>query len=185
MKNTGHTDADDELLAVRCQLGEPAAFDDLIARWHGPLWTYTRRLVGHDDAAQEVVQDVWIRVIRGLPRLRDGSKLRSWLFGIARRTLMDCLREEYARPAEPDIDVNEIPAEPFTETAEEDLAELERGLARLPLVEREVLTLFYLEELSLNDVAEALKVPVGTVKSRLFRARRMLRQEMHAGDART
>ncbi len=62
----------------------------------------------------------------------------------------------------------------------EDLQELERALARLPIIEREVVTLFYLQELSLNEVAEALKVPVGTIKSRLFRAKRLLRQAMTA-----
>ena len=59
------------------------------------------------------------------------------------------------------------------------------SLARLPIVEREVLTLFYLEELSLSEVAEALRVPVGTIKSRLFRARQMLRQDMKTRGSRT
>ena len=175
----------DELLAIRCQMGEAAGFDDLIARWHGPLWTYVRRLVGEDDAAREVVQDVWVRVIRGIAGLRDGAKLRAWLFGIARRTLMDRLREQYATPADPDVDVNEIPADAWSAESHTDLHELEYSLARLPIVEREVLTLFYLEELSLSEVADALKVPVGTIKSRLFRARRMLRQDMETRGSRT
>jgi DNA-directed RNA polymerase specialized sigma24 family protein len=51
----------DELLAIRCQLGEAAAFDELVERWHGPLWGYVRRLVGSDDVASDVVQDVWVR----------------------------------------------------------------------------------------------------------------------------
>ena len=76
---------EDELLVVRCQLGERPAFDDLIDRWHAPLWKYARRLTGSDDAAQEVAQDVWLRVLRGIHRLRDGARLRAWLFGIARR----------------------------------------------------------------------------------------------------
>jgi RNA polymerase sigma factor (sigma-70 family) len=176
---------DDELLAIRCQMGDPAAFDDLIARWHGPLWTYVRRLVGEDEAAREVVQDAWIRVIRGIARLRDASKLRAWLFGIARRTLMDRLREQYAKPSTPDIDVNNIAADSPIDDVEEDLQALEDSLARLPIVEREVLTLFYLQELSLNEVAEALAVPVGTIKSRLFRARQMLRLDMEARGSRT
>ena len=175
MATTPHQPADDELLAIRCQLGEPAAFDDLISRWHAPLWSFVRRLVGRDDEAQEIFQDVWIRVIRGLPQLRDGSKLRAWLFGIARRTLMDRLRQEYARSPAVDMDVDEIAAEPPA-AGEEDLRELEAALAELPIIEREVVTLFYLQELSLNEVADALKVPVGTVKSRLFHAKRALRK---------
>ena len=180
VKTLDHNPAEDELLTIRCQLGEPAAFDDLIARWHGPLWSFIRRLVGHDDAAREIFQDVWVRVIRGIPQLRDGSKLRAWLFGIARRTLMDRLRDEYARCPAVDVDVDEIAADASAVEDAEDLQALERGLVDLPIIEREVLTLFYLHELSLNEVADALKVPVGTIKSRLFRAKRLLRQAMTA-----
>jgi RNA polymerase sigma factor (sigma-70 family) len=165
----------DELLAIRCQLGEPAAFDDLISRWHGPLWAFVRRLAGNDDAAGEILQDVWIRVLRGIPRLREASKLRAWLFGIARRTLMDRLRDQYARAPAVEIDVEQIAVEPSVDEVD-DLVVLEEALDGLPLIEREALTLFYLEELSLNEIAETLGVPVGTVKSRLHRARRLLRQ---------
>jgi RNA polymerase sigma-70 factor (ECF subfamily) len=175
-----HRPAEDELLAIRCQLGEPAAFDDLIARWHTPLWSFVRRLVGEDDAARDIFQDVWVRVIRGIPRLRDGSKLRAWLFGIARRTLMDRLRQEYAKSPTVDVDVDEIAADPLAVDDAEDLQQLEGALAELPIIEREAVTLFYLQELPLNEIAEALNVPVGTVKSRLFRARRLLRQAMTA-----
>ena len=180
MRTTQHNPADDELLAIRCQLGEPAAFDDLIARWHAPLWSFVRRLVGEDDAAREIFQDVWVRVIRGIPQLRDGAKLRAWLFGIARRTLMDRLRQEYARSPTVDVDVDEIAVDQATAEDAEDLRQLEAALGNLPITEREVLTLFYLQELSLSEVAEALRVPVGTIKSRLFRARRLLRQAMTA-----
>ena len=172
---------EDEWLAVRCQLGEPAAFDELIERWHRPLWTYVRRLSGDDEAAREVVQDAWLRVLRGISRLRDGTRLRAWLFGIARRTLMDRLREQYARPAGADSDVADLPDDAQDDGREDDLQALESGLSELPVLERETLTLFYLKELSLSEVAEALSVPVGTVKSRLFRARRMLRRELTGG----
>ena len=175
VRKTEHNPAADELLAIRCQLGEPAAFEDLIARWNAPLWSFIRRLVGDDESARDIFQDVWVRVIRGIPQLRDGSKLRPWLFGITRRTVMDRLRKEYAESPIADVDVEDIPADALSLDAA-NLDELERALVELPIVEREVLTLFYLQELSLNEVAEALKVPVGTIKSRLFRAKRLLRQ---------
>ena len=89
---------EDEWLVVRCQLGERPAFDELISPWGEPVWKYVRRLTNSDEVANEIVQDVWLRVLRGLHRLRDGSKLRAWLFAIARRTLMDRLREHYAAP---------------------------------------------------------------------------------------
>jgi RNA polymerase sigma factor (sigma-70 family) len=167
---------EDELLVIRCQLGERSAFDELTERWHPPLWKYVRRLAGEDDAAKDVAQDVWLRVLRGIGRLRDGSRLRPWLFGIARRALMDRLRHQYAAPAGSDIDVAELAADQAVDSFEEEIATMEHELARLPATEREVLTLFYLRELSLAEVAEVLNVPVGTVKSRLFRARRVLRR---------
>jgi RNA polymerase sigma-70 factor (ECF subfamily) len=170
---------ENELLVIRCQLGEPAAFDELIRRWEEPLWRYARRLTGHDDAADDVAQDVWVRVLRGIGRLRDGAKLRAWLFGIARRTLMDRLRLKYAAPPASDVDVSALAAaDAGTDELEADLAAVQEALLRLPVIERDVLSLFYLDELSLQEVAEVLGVAVGTVKSRLFRARQLLRREM-------
>jgi len=170
--------SEDELLVVRCQLGEPEAFDDLIGRWHGPLWQYIRRMSGRDEEAQDILQDVWLRVIRGIPRVRDGSRLRGWLFGIARRVLMDRLRRQYALPAASDVNADDLAAEPHSPDREPSFEALDVAIEALPLIERETLTLFYLRDLSLAEIAEALEIPVGTVKSRLFRARRMARAVM-------
>ena len=90
---------------------------------------------------------------------------------------MDRLRDQYARSPPVDVDVDEIPAETAADDIH-DLEALEHALGRIPLVEREAVTLFYLQELSHSEIAEALNIPVGTVKSRLFRGRRLLRQHM-------
>jgi RNA polymerase sigma-70 factor (ECF subfamily) len=179
------TDKEDELLVVRCQLGERSAFEELTERWHLPLWKYVRRVAGDDDAASDAIQDVWLRVLRGIVRLRDGSKLRPWLFGIARHVLMDRLRERYASPPPADIDFSDIAGDTIPDLREEDMTAMEDEMARLPATEREVLTLFYLQELSLSEVADVLRVPVGTVKSRLFRARHMLRRGLDQKGLRT
>lgn len=172
---------EDELLAVRCQLGEQDAFDALIARWQRPLAAYVRRLIADEETAADTVQDVWLRIWRGIARLRDAARFRAWMFGIARRAVMDRLREKYAEPAPLDVDPSEIP-----DAADPDLAErvasLHEELARLPLREREALVLFYLEELTLGELSEVWSVPVGTVKSRLFRARQALRRLMTEGE---
>lgn len=167
-----------ELLAVRCQLGERAALDALVARWHLPLWKYARRLAGSEAAADDAVQDVWLRVLRGLPGLREPARLRPWIFGIARRVLMDRLRAQYAAPAIADLDLDEVGelADPRGERGDLDL--LHGELESLPVLEREVLVLFYLDELSLAELADVLAIPVGTAKSRLFRARRILRARL-------
>lgn len=168
----------DELLAIRCQLGEPDAFDALIDRWHDPLWRYARRLAGTDEAASDVTQDVWLRVLRGIARLRQPERLRPWLFGITRRVLMDRLRLKYSNLDVVPVDEMELAAVEPGDDIEAELESMQEGMTRLPLVEREVLTLFYLRELTLVEVADILEVPVGTVKSRLFRARHLLRREL-------
>jgi RNA polymerase sigma factor (sigma-70 family) len=173
----------DALLAVRCQLGDRAAFDDLIARWHEPLWRYLRRLTGHDEAARDLAQDTWMRVFRGVARLREPAKLRPWLFGIARRVAMDRLRVQYAQAPAAQVDLEEVAAEESDMNLEEEIATLEAGLASLPIIEREALMLFYLRELSLEEIAGLVEVPVGTVKSRLFRARQMLRRALEGANS--
>jgi RNA polymerase sigma factor (sigma-70 family) len=174
----------DAIIAVKCQLGEPDAFDALVARYHAPLSAYARRLTGGDDQAADAVQDIWLRIIRALPGLRDPHRLRSWIFGIAHRALMDRLRARYQDPTVAGLDEIDPAAEPDDDTAEADSAAVHAALDALPIVEREILTLFYLKELSLAEISAALDVPVGTAKSRLFRARKLLRQQLTSENTR-
>lgn len=168
----------DELLAIRCQLGEAPAFDELVERWHPPLWRYVRRVTGDDNAAAETLQDVWLAVLRAMPNLREPARLRPWIFGIARRTVMNRLRDAYAEPEYERVDLAEVADPDNAEDFTEDIGRMHDALARMPVTEREVLVLFYLRELSLTQLADVLAVPVGTIKSRLFRARRMLRKQL-------
>lgn len=171
----------DEWLAIRCQLGEPGAIDDLVARWHGPLWRYVRRVSGNDEAAADLVQDVWLRIIRNIVRLREPASLRAWLFGIARRALMDRMRDKYAAPMMVETDLTAVADDADVDSElDDDRAQLHEELAKLPMVDREVLSLFYLKELSLLEIAQILDIPPGTVKSRLFKARRVLRARLEA-----
>jgi RNA polymerase sigma-70 factor (ECF subfamily) len=169
----------DQLLVVRCQLGERDAFEELIRAWSPPLLRHAQRVAG-GDGADDIVQEVWLRALRGIPRLREGAKLRPWLFGIAHRVMMDRLRVLYVERGALD-ELAEAPDEEELDCPEPMFELLETELARLPIIERETLTLFYLEDLPLQQVAEVQNVPVGTVKSRLFRARAFLRQSMLQG----
>jgi RNA polymerase sigma-70 factor (ECF subfamily) len=114
-------------------------------------------------------------VLRGIASLREPARVRPWLFGIARRVAMDRLRRQYVRAADTDAVLDDIAAPEADATLESDLATLESKLETLPLRERETLALFYLRELSIEEIAALLAVPAGTVKSRLFRARQLLR----------
>ncbi|MCW4461699.1 RNA polymerase sigma factor [Sphingomonas sp. BT-65] len=166
-------EAADELIVIRCQLGDRRAFDALIARWAAPLAAYARRVTQDGEAAAELTQDIWLRTFRGIDRLRDPQRFRSWLFGVAHRAFADSLRRRYAALPLAEEDTDALLDE--TASDHENLDLVERGLARLPPVEREILTLFYLQELPIAEIAEALAIASGTVKSRLHRARHLLR----------
>ncbi|MDP4510953.1 RNA polymerase sigma factor [Nonomuraea turcica] len=165
----------DELLVVRAQLGDRSAWAELVTRWRVPVWTYVRRMLDA-ERADEVTQEIWLAVVRGLPRLREPGRFAPWLFTIARRSVTDRLRSEYAREKE-SFTANEAMVEDPVE-AMADRAELVAALAGLPVVEREILVLFYLEDLSVEECAQVCAVPTGTVKSRLNRARRLLRERL-------
>jgi RNA polymerase sigma factor (sigma-70 family) len=163
----------DELLVIRCQLGEREAFTELVRGWHPAVERYVGRMLGRPD--DDVVQEVWLAVVKGLPRLRRPDRFAPWLFTVARRAVMNRLRDAYAHP-EPEP-VGDVPGQDEAEGVvnRETLA---GALAGIPAREREVLLLFYLEDLPLEACAQICAVPVGTVKSRLNRARLLLRREL-------
>lgn len=168
----------DEVLVLRCQLGERGAFADLVRAWHQPLWGYLRSTVTSHELAEDLIQDVWIAVLRGLPRLRQPERFAPWLFTLAHRSLVDHLRRAGARPTEiaVDVDVDGPDAAELDGTV--DRALLVAEIRTLPPAEREVVVLFHLHDLTLTEVAEVVDAPVGTVKSRLSRARQRLHQQM-------
>lgn len=168
-----------ELLAVRCQRGDVKAFRELVDAWERPLLYYIRRLLGQRDIEWDVLQEVWMRVFRGIGSLREPRTLPIWLYRIARRSAMRYLREQYSEPAleqnVSDLDAIEVEIDERLHFAPEDAQQVHQALSQLPLPFREVLTLHFLEEMPVQDVAEVIGIPPGTVKSRLFHAKRALR----------
>lgn len=164
-----------ELLALRCRRGEPAALAELVRVWEPRLFFYVRRMLAEEEAAWQVMQEVWVAVLSRIDRLREPGRLPQWLYAIARNTLMSHLRGRYAERERTATDAPEPVDEDDPLERWADAEQVYAGLARLPSVDREVLTLCFLDDLSIAEIAEVLAIPPGTVKSRLFKARRALR----------
>jgi RNA polymerase sigma-70 factor (ECF subfamily) len=141
------------------------------------LRRYARALVGERAAADDLVQDTLERAWSKLHLYRRGTDLRAWLFTVMHNVHVNRLRA--TRPADPlDDEMPEL-AQRATQGDALLVRDLERALAALPAAQREVLLLVALEDLSYDQTARVLDIPIGTVMSRLARARDKLRQLMH------
>jgi RNA polymerase sigma-70 factor (ECF subfamily) len=151
--------------------------EELIRAWELRLLYFVRRIVRDEADAWDVLQETWLRVLNGVGSLSDPRSLAPWLYRVARNTALS-----HARSCEPPYESLENHSDVFAEEAVggplelEDAEQVHRGLSSLSLPHREVLTLFFLEDMSVEEVGIVLGVPPGTVKSRLYYAKRNLRK---------
>lgn len=166
------------LLVVRWQRGDRDAFDALVRLWERPLFYYLRRLASEADA-WELLQETWIRLLRSGKTLREPRALPAFLYATARN--LACSRRRGPAPVDPpDMHAESDDADALA--AFDSAEQVHHALDRLPEPQREVLTLFFLQDLSLEEIAALLEVPLGTVKSRLHYARAAVKKLLTEGD---
>ncbi|AMV37604.1 RNA polymerase sigma factor [Planctomyces sp. SH-PL62] len=168
----------DEILVLKHRLGDASAFDELMRRWEPRLLYYLRRLTPQEADAWDALQRTWLAAFRDLRRLKDPKALRAWLYRVARNQAASHLRAENARRGRvEDLDPDGLIDDAWTPDPDEAEA-VHAALATLSLAHREVVTLHFLEQMPLREIAEVVSAPIGTVKSRLHHARRLLRQAL-------
>jgi RNA polymerase sigma-70 factor (ECF subfamily) len=173
--------AEQEQLPVsQARAGEPAAWDVLFRRYQLPLYVYVFELAHDEQASLDIVQETFIAAVKHIGGLRDEAKFGSWLFGIAHQKVIQLWRKRSGK----DILFDKIPetAEEF-ENSPDDLlirreseAEFMNLLNQLPLPQRSVLLLHFVEDFSLEEIARITETQLGTVKSRLHYAKKSLRK---------
>lgn len=175
--------ADDAQLIKRIGRGDRQALSELYARYQRVLFSYLLQLTPDYGLAEELLQDTLVAIWKSAHSFEGRSSVLTWLIGIARRQAHNTLRqrkifltdlsEVEAMPA-PDLEPEEVVLAGVART------ELTEAFRRLAPVHREVLLLTFVQELSYQETATILDVPVGTVKSRLSNARRALRAILDA-----
>lgn len=173
------SDVGDEDLARAARLGDLGSFRTLVERHRGRVFSLALRMCGNREEAEDMAQEAFLKVYRGLPSFRGEAAFTTWMLRVALNTFHRHLRRLPRTQPLP-----EDPPHPASAVAERlpdsDLLGSERAervrrlVARLPGPFRDAVTLFYLQERSVEEAAAALGVSIGTLKSRLFRARRML-----------
>lgn len=171
-----------ELLCLRCQRGERAAWGELVRQWERPLHYYIRRMTRSQDEALQVLQETWLQVFSSLPSLRDSSRLAAWLYTLARRAVMRHVGARSGGKEEESMEGHPEEEDPEDPHAHERAEWVHWGLDRLTPSQREVLVLFFLEDLSLREIGALLEIPSGTVKSRLSSARGALKSVLKKGE---
>ncbi|MEX1008445.1 MAG: sigma-70 family RNA polymerase sigma factor [Acidimicrobiia bacterium] len=155
-----------------------------VARDHGRfLYNVAYRLAGNDDDAQDLVQEALLRVRKGLERYQPGS-LEGWLARIVTNVFLDEMRRRKRRPTDalPDDPGRVLPLAPAADEVQTGLSEeIQHALAELPDEFRVPVVLCDVSDLSYEQIAESTGVPIGTVRSRIHRGRRMLRASLTAG----
>lgn len=165
-------------LAARAQLGDTSTLEPLLQRLAGQLRPHIEHLTGDGDRAQDVLQEVLLLVAKKLPGLREHRWVRAWAYRIATREALRHISSE-RRVAFTSIEsASAVPApEPLDESTfdPDTLARLPKEVAALPAASRIVIQMHYLDGLTQPEVAEALGIPLGTVKSRIAYGLQQLR----------
>ncbi len=170
-------------LVLRASRGDRVAFAELVRRHQGKVRALLLRLCGDRSLADDLAQEVFLRAYRGLVGFEGRSSFGTWVYRISYNVYLNhrtrtrsyaALPEDYdARAAAPD-DALSAPRADLRR-------DLQAAIAELPERYRAVIVLYYLQEVSYPEIAEILELPLGTVKTHLHRAKRMLRQHMGGG----
>lgn len=168
----------DEWLVLRSQGGEADALRELVERWQPRLLRLAGRLSGKRDSARDIAQDAWLAIVRGLQRLDDPARFRAWACAIVANRCADWVRRRAVRRNAMHAMQSTAAVTGPVDEASDDVSRLRSALRRLPAEQRRLLALHHLDGLGVSEIATVLRVPVGTVKSRLHAARESLRQTM-------
>ncbi len=178
--------ADDRRLIAECLQGRTAAFGELVRRYQDRLYNTVYRLVEHPEDAQDVVQEAFLSAYQSLGTFKGDSQFFTWLYRIAINTAISLKRKQRVGvalrtageggPGSEPLDASlESRPEHALERSEQE-RQIQAALSRLSLEHRTVLILKDIEGQKYEDMAAALQVPIGTIRSRLHRARSELRQ---------
>ena len=180
----------DQQLVERVQKGDKRAFEVLVLKYRHRIFSLVLRFVRDPDEVQDVVQEAFIKAYRALPAFRGDSAFYTWLYRIAINTAKNYLVSRSRRPPGVDIEVEDAEylegagflrdnADPESLLATEQLrAAVDGAIRRLPEDLRTALSLREYEGLSYEEIAEVMRCPVGTVRSRIFRAREAVDAEI-------
>ena len=181
----------EQVLVDRINGGDPSAFQEFVERYKKKIYFLAYDLMGDHDDAEDISQEVFIRVFRSLKNFRRNSKMSSWLYQITVNASIEALRKKSIKPQEALKELENVEAQASllgsglhvenpARSAEASLIQehISRALQKVSPKERAIFVMRHYNDLDTKEIAEILKISQGTVKSFLFRAIRKLRKEL-------
>lgn len=162
----------------RCQDGDRTAFEELFEIYQPRLKYYVRRLDSGGTNVDDILQDIWLTVLKKIHRLKDTQSFVVWLYRIARNKVYDGFRCKDRFVKLPEDDKFPVSGSDESVFDVSDAEKLQRALIKLKPYHREVLTLHFIEQMSYQSIANVVGCSIGTVRSRIFYAKKSLREEM-------
>ena len=165
-------------LVERCRRGDEGAFQELVDRYKALVFALIARTVQGRSRAEDLAQDVFLRIHRGLPYFRGEARLSTWIY----RIVANVCAQTSSSPAAVAVSLDDKSAERATSSLDRRFGDLElrdqleKAIARLPPHYRLLIAAHYLDGVRYDDLSEALALPLGTVKTHLFRAKQQLRR---------
>lgn len=173
----------EEYLVTSARIGDEKALAQLVELRGPRLMAHAMRLLGDHEEARDTVQDTWVEIIRGLKNLRDPRAFPAWATRIATRRCASLIKtKQRQRDVKSAVLAEAEEAMEEDSTASLEMLEMRRAIASLPPDHAATIALFYLDDMSIAEVAIALDIPVGTVKTRLMHARAKLKTILTGDD---
>ncbi len=180
---------EDEMLVSRARMGDPSAYNALVRKHEQRAYKFAFRLTRDPEEASDVVAEAFVRVFNALPKFKGQSTFTTWLYRILTNCFLDMKKKDKGKynlslDASLQTEENEVQRqlEDTSSSPQEDIERAERerrmqrAVHRLPEYQRALVVMYHAEQMSYDEIAAALDLPVGTVKSRLNRARMTLRE---------
>ncbi len=186
---------EDSILIERAQRGDRSAFDQLLTKHSERAYQYAYRLTRIPEEASDVVAEAFVRIFKALPNFKGESAFTTWLYRIETNCFLDMRKKQRSRPStsldavlttadgELALQIEDDSPSPYEQTeGRERMSAIERAVDGLPEYQKAMIMMYHGEMLSYEDIAQSLALPIGTVKSRLNRARVSLRERLTPND---